>query len=103
MTDFASYMVNLASVAAGVETVITDAKAIYDVVAKQVTIAEQAFAGVSGAGATKKAMVMAAISVAVANLGQAWSAVQNLISAFIDAAINLYNSAMSVTKPAPQS
>lgn len=97
---FLEFLKSTASAVAAVETVISNAGLIYNKLAELIASTEAAFKSLVGAGAMKKTIVLAAISVFVTQLGQAWNDIKDLLSAFIDSVIGAYNAVTVVTDAA---
>lgn len=102
-TSFTDFLAAAATAVATVQTVIADGQKLYGKLAELIANTEAAFAKVPNAGTTKKAIVMAGISVFVAQIGQAWDAVKDLLSAFVDSVISAYKAVTAVAQSVPQS
>lgn len=81
---------SMASAVPNIEAVAEDTTLIHQFVAGVIASTEQAYAA-AGAGAHKKAAVLAAASAFVTSIGHEWSTVAPHIDSFIEVAVGAYN------------
>lgn len=94
--NLANLASDLVSVAKSVENAASQAQQIYSYAGKVVAAAETAYAGQTGAGATKKAAVLAAAEAFATSLGANWSLISSALSAWIDVLIAAWNAAADI-------
>ncbi|WP_347558595.1 hypothetical protein [Robbsia sp. KACC 23696] len=79
-------------------TTVTVAETIYKYGAEMITAAESAYDAQTGAGASKKAAVMAALQAFVTALGEDWSKMASELSSWIDMVIAAWKSAVALVQ-----
>ena len=88
-------MISIATVAnalASIVSVVEATQKLYAYGADLMEATEKAYSGVSGAGGTKKAAVIAALKAFAETIGAQWGVVEAQVSAWIDTVKSAYNS-----------
>lgn len=95
LSSLALAMGEVNTVIAGVESTISVSKKLYEAVSEIIEDVETAYKDQTGAGSTKKAAVLAAAKVLADALGEDWSTISSMVSAWIDSVISTYNTIKS--------
>lgn len=100
LSTIATALAKVGSIVTAAETIatttVTAAETIYQYGASMIVAAEAAYSAQSGAGATKKAAVLAAVQAVVTALGEDWSKLSAQLSSWIDMVISAWKEASSI-------
>ena len=98
--NLASFANAMAAAVPTIESIGADTGVIHQFVAGVIASTEQAYAA-AGAGAHKKAAVLAAASAFVTSIGHEWSTVAPHVESFVEVAVGAYNLAATLVPGLP--